>query len=153
MSRWHVRFMIGGREHSDPSASELRSMTSGDHVIVTFGAAKNDPLSLIWGNRCAYLPFVGSNPLCAAKWMVQMELAGPIRGEDARRDAPLFTLDRNGRQGVFHGWVEDTLSTSLRTFLPREEARRISPHSFRVGLASALLAAGVSFPIIVCRRR
>ena len=63
MSRWHVRFMIGGREHSDPSASELRSMTSGDHVIVTFGAAKNDPLSLIWGNRCAYLPFVGSNPL------------------------------------------------------------------------------------------
>ena len=50
-------------------------------------------------------------------------------------------------------FIDSFLRSALRTFLSEEQARRFSPHSFRIYLACALRAAGCEDAVIqaLCR--
>ena len=156
MSKWHLRWKISGLDCADPAREQLLALKRGDMAIILVAASKADPFSVSFGNHPVYLPFVPDDPLNAAKWLASMELQTPIRGEQARRAAPLFAIDVQGKEPFYNNLVENTLSNALKaTSLSQEECVKLTPHSFRVGLACALLAANTPFPVIkaLCRWR
>ena len=87
------------------------------------------------------LPVELSDPINAASWLKRPELALPCPGA-ARRTRALFVEDTKSLTPLSHATVDRYLSRLLRAFLPPAEAAKYSFHSFRVGLACALLAAG-----------
>ena len=68
------------------------------------------------------------------------------------RTTPLFSTSSAGVP-FRHGVVDKVLKVLLRTFLDEEEAKKYSWHSWRIGLACALLAAKAPEAIILalCR--
>jgi hypothetical protein len=151
MSRWHLSWIIRGERCRDPSPDELRSLAAGDMAVLQVACAKNDRAGLTYGNHPVYLPFVPGDPLSAAVRLRQMELKSPVRGVERRRATPLFSVDAAGAQPVYHSFVETALRRTVASGAP--EAKHITPHSFRIGLACALHSAGRPFAVIkaLCR--
>jgi hypothetical protein len=86
-----------------------------------------------------------------------MVLGCPVPSE-LMRSTPLFSFGPGAgaaARPLRHHCMDAVLKALLRTFLDESSAQRYSWHSFRVGLACSLLAAGASEAVILalCRWR
>ena len=90
------------------------------------------------------------DPLNPARRLRDAELRTPCRG-DARATTPLFA--RPGGVLLTHSYMDPILSSVLEYTIGREEAAKYSWHSFRIGLACALRAAGCPPDVVqlICR--
>jgi integrase len=147
LRRSSVVYRINGKVLVSPTPKELLSMVPGrDYAIIRPPRAKNDWDGTKFGSHPIYLILDYSDPINAASWLVRLELAFPCHGSD-RRSQPLFFSDASFTP-MSHSIVDTYLRIFLRLYLSEEEAERFSFHSFRIGFATALLAAGCSFDTI-----
>ena len=153
MSRASLFFIIGGVIHRAPTAAKLLSMVPGDQTGVLVGAAKNDPWAEHFGPRPLFFTLNLRDPNCPAAKLRQLELLCPVT-PDKRRSTPLLTLGPN-MAPMTQANLWKALHALWLTFLSAVVAALYSWHSFRVGLACSLLAAGAPGSIILalCRWR
>ena len=91
-----------------------------------------------WGNSPIYFPYEPGEPICAAALLAALEARRQIPAA-RRRHTPLFC---DGHGLPFHHGPLDALLRGLllATGITAEETMKYSWHSFRVYLATALLA-------------
>jgi len=149
LTRANLTAVVKGRPYADPSPEVLRSMSAGDYFLVTPPRSKTDE----WGE--VHCPFpctlmYADDPLNPARRLRDAELRAPCRG-DARATTPLFA--RPGGVLLTHSYMDPILSSVLEYTIGREEAAKYSWHSFRIGLACALRAAGCPPDVVqlICR--
>jgi hypothetical protein len=157
MSRASLFWVIGGRLVRCPTTAQLQGLVEGDKAGLLACPAKNDP----WG--CHFMPHplfftfrAGLVDNTAAR-LRDMVLGCPVPPE-LMRSTPLFSFAPGAgaaAKPLRHHCMDTVLKALLRTFLDEAAAQRYSWHSFRVGLACSLLAAGASETIILalCRWR
>ena len=146
-------FIIKGIIHRYPSLQLLASMSVGDYVGLLPGPCKNDPWGIYFGAHPVYYSFNPNDPTSSG--VLLRDMARVCRPESSRlRSTPLFTTDPTFRP-MRHRHLEVVLFSLLRVFLSASEVTKYSWHSFRIGLACSLLAAGASDAIIMalCRWR
>ena len=148
LHRAAVVWRIDGALIADPSPSQLQNLVAGrDIAIVRPPRCKNDYDGTTFGPNPIYLPFDPTDTLNAASWLQRLELAFPCHGS-TRRLRPLFFTDTAATIPVSHSTVDTYLRHLLHLYLSVEEASKYSFHSFRIGFATALLAAGCSHDTI-----
>ena len=146
-------FIIRGTIYRYPSVEQLTSMSKGDLVGLLPGPCKNDPWGIYFGAHPIYYSFDPSD--VASSGVLLRDMAVHCRPEASRlRSSPLFSLGPT-YQPMRHRHLEAALLSLLLSIMSASEARKYSWHSFRIGLACALLAAGASDAIIMalCRWR
>ena len=150
ISRASLSWRIGGKLYADPDPSVLSSVALGDFAILIPPPSKADPFGAFFGGRPVYFPF-GSESVNAAAALLALELDLECRGP-ARRETPLFVLDRHCSPFTASR-ADSLLQAMLALVLSPDECSKYSWHSFRIGLACALLAAGASHDLIqaMCR--
>jgi hypothetical protein len=153
MSRASLFFIIDGVICRCPSIPQLSGMKRTDQVGLIACPCKNDPLGL------HFVPFpliFNFNPddeadtglvlrdLALCCWVPVNEL----------RSTPLFAYSDN-KDPLRRDFLDLVLKALLHTFLSAAEAGLYSWHSFRIGLACSLRAAGAPDWIILalCRWR
>ncbi len=153
MSRASLFFIVRENVERAPSQDTLRSMKKRDRVGVLAVPCKNDPLGL------HFLPFpliFNFNPddnadlgltlrdLALHCWVPADEL----------RATPMFTYSKS-KKALRRDFLDLVLKALLLTFLTVSEADQYSWHSFRIGLACSLRAAGAPDWVIMalCRWR
>ena len=157
MSRASLFWVINGVVVRCPTVAQLQNLQVGDKAGLLACPAKNDP----WG--CFFMPhplffnFLEGKPDNTAARLRDMVIGCPVP-PGLMRSTPLFTLGPGaGRQArpLRHQLMDTVLKALLRTFLDETTAKRYSWHSFRIGLACSLQAAGASEAIIpaLCRWR
>ena len=152
--RSNVSWRIAGVIHSDPDAALLASMLPGrDGAVVIPTASKSDPFGLHFSPHPIHLQFNPSDVGNAASHLRRIELDFPCRGP-ARRTKPLFFSDESFSP-LRASSIDTHLSHFLQLHLTPAEAACRSFHSFRIGFACSLLAAGCPYPMIqaLCRWR
>ena len=141
LCRSNVQWEIDGAIFSDPSPEQLKTLVPHrDKAIIKPPPSKADQFALVFGAHPIYQPFDPSDSSNAARWLHRIELAFPLRGLDRAR-APLFFTDRR-LTPLTHSALDTYLGHLLRIHLPPAKAATHSFHSFRIGFACALLAAG-----------
>ena len=128
-------------------------MAFGDRVGLLPGPCKNDPWGIYFGAHPIYYSFDPSDPTSSG--VLLRDMARVCRPDAAQlRTTPLFTTDSSFKP-MRHRHLEVVLLTLLLSFMSASQASKYSWHSFRIGLACALLAAGASDAIIMalCRWR
>jgi hypothetical protein len=142
LSRASVLWRINGVVYADPPPALLEALVPRrDYAVIKPPRSKADQDGTKFGALPIYLIFDPSDPINAPSWLQRLELRLPCHGSD-RKSRPLFTEDHLGRAPMSHATVDRLLGLLLRAFLPEDEAKVYSFHSFRVGFACALLAAG-----------
>ena len=142
LSRASLLWRIDGTLHADPSAELLRSLVADrDFAVIKPPRSKADQDGTKFGALPIYLPYVPADTANAASWLQRLELRLPCHGQH-RRLRPLFAEGPHSLSPMSHGTVDRFLGLLLRSVLPEAEAKKYSFHSFRVGFACALLAAG-----------
>ncbi|MEM1044320.1 MAG: NADAR domain-containing protein [Bacteroidota bacterium] len=140
LCRSALRWYINGTFHPALTPELRRQLSRGDAAVLTPPPSKNDPFGVIFGGIPIYLPFDPSLPFSAARHLADLELRFPCSNRDA---TPLFTTD--GRFAPFrHAQADSRLRALLVRALPAADVGKYSMHSFRIGLACALLEAGAS---------
>lgn len=156
LSRNHLWWRIRGLDTQFPSVAQLRSLQQGDFALIRPPPSKTDPFGTTFGNQFIYLPFVplSVDPVNAAAALRDMELVFQIP-HNLRRTVPLFVSDPASFLPLTHSMVDTVLQHFFHLVLPTGCASRYSFHSFRIGLACAMLAAGESSEVIQahCRWR
>ena len=148
LRRASLVWRINGVLTADPTPAQLRGLVVGrDVAILRPPRCKNDFDGTSFGNKPIYLPFDPSDTINAATWLQRLELAFPCHG-DARRSRALFFSEAKSFTPMSHSLVDTYLNHLLLLHLDPTEARRFSFHSFRIGFATALLAAGCSYDTI-----
>jgi hypothetical protein len=132
----------------DPPAERLRALRPGDYAMIQPPPSKTDPWGTTWGNEFIYLPFVPGDAVNAAAALAALELTFPV-AVALRRSVPLFAVCPRTFEAL-RGPVLDGVMKSLFRLVSSsdEEAATYSFHSFRIGIATALLAAGYDYPAI-----
>ena len=143
--RSSISWKIRGVLTSTPSDQELRSLTQGDFCIIKPPLMKNDSLGEHFSWRPIYLP-VDGDAVNAARAIADMFLAVPIP-TSAASSTLLFCTSTAGSP-MRHSTADSALRGLLVAAFPSEDPSRWSWHSFRIGCACALLAAGASMPLI-----
>lgn len=153
MSRAHLRWRVAGTDRQTLTEQQLGQLRVGDMAIIIPATAKNDQTGVAFGNSPIYLHVDPRDPLCPATRLARMERLHPILDLEERRATPLFSLP--SRKPLYHSLVESALDTALATFLSKTERQNLSNHSFRIGLACALMAAGEPAHVVkaICRWR
>ena len=123
----------------DPSPHHLAALAEGDCARLAPKGAKCDQWGMCYGTDPIILPYHDDecNP---AKWLAMIEKRWPCPGSQ-RAGLALF-CDAQGApfsSTTLHRLITATLTNELG-----EAARMYSPHSWRVGMASALKAAGAT---------
>ena len=140
----NVTYIIKKQLIAAPTASQLRSLASGDYVVIQPPPSKCDPFGQRWANNLIYLPFDALAGINAARALAQWELTAQIAPEK-RRSTPLFCGPAGPGSSLTHAQLDSIFQRLLRWILTDEkEARWYSIHSFRAYLANALLASGRS---------
>ncbi len=135
-------FIIDGVYLRYPSEEQLCSMRRPDKVGVLAGPCKNDRWGISFGAHPVYLPFDPEDPFCVGT--ILRNFAQSCRPPLSRlRSTPLFSAT-SGYAPLRHRHLDETLGAILASFLSPEECARYSWHSFRIGLACALMALGAS---------
>jgi len=146
LSRGNVRYQLRGEYFTHLDATRLRLLADGDYVIIIPPVSKNDPFCQRFANKPIYLPFHNS-PLSAAHAIRDLELRWPLADPALRHNAPLFATDAKYKP-FRHSLLDKVFRAFIGLIVPRERVSQYSMHSFRSGLASALLLAGKSHPMI-----
>ena len=139
-TRASVTYCIGGHTHVDPPEEELRRMAEGDHAALAPRGSKCDQYGTCHGTEPIILPFHDRRDN-AAKWLRDIELRWPVRGDQRRRVA-LF-CDGKGdpySDSKFASYVKG----ALKAVVGEQRAKLYSPHSWRVWLASSLRMCNAS---------
>ena len=151
-SRANLAWHLHGQHFAVPPPALLRCPLPGDMAVLTPPLSKSDQFGVTWGASPIYLHFhADGGPLSPFAALAAIELHDPPSHGQSREQCPLFSPD-----GV-QPFGDSRLDAILRAALPRVTtaaiAATISWHSFRIYLACALLAAGVSRPTIqaLCR--
>ena len=149
LTRANLTAVVKKMPYVDPSPEILRSMSVGDYFLVTPPRSKTDE----WGEIHCPFPctlMYSDDPLNPARRLRDAELRAPCRGE-ARATTPLFA--RPGGVLLTHSYMDPILSSVLTYTIGRENAAKYSWHSFRIGLACALRAAGCPPDVVqlICR--
>ena len=140
LRRRNLLWRINGVPVADPSPEQLRNLVEGrDGAILIPPPSKADQFGDIWGVHPIHLPLDSSDRANAAAWLRRIELALPVRGEH-RLDTALFVAD-SSLAPLRHSTVDTYLGLLLKLHFGTE-AGKYSFHSFRIGFACALLAAG-----------
>jgi integrase len=98
------------------------------------GSSKTDPLGQRWGPDVISLPAPGADPLDASSGLHALAPAGPT--------APLFR--NTDGHALSHSFVDAVFHASAVAALGAGPAKGLSTHSFRIGVATRLAAAGFS---------
>jgi hypothetical protein len=157
MSRASLFWVIGGAVVRCPTNEQLLGLQEGDKAGLLACPAKNDP----WG--CFFMPhplffnFHAGHADNTAERLRDLVIGCPVPPE-LMRSSPLFSFGPGAgvaARPLRHHCMDVVLKALLRTFLDEPAARRYSWHSFRIGLACSLLAAGASESVILalCRWR
>ena len=140
-NRASVTLDLNGRTIVDPTEKEWLSMVDGrDKALLAPRGSKCDQWGTCHGTEPIILPY-HDDELNAAKWIRDLEVRVPVHG-DARKHTALFG-DEQGRpysDATFAAYI----TGSLRAVLGDARAKLLSPHSWRVWLASALRMCGAS---------
>ena len=125
---------------ADPTPEQLTSMVDGrDGAILIPPPSKADQFGDIWGVHPIHLGLDPADQANAATWLRRMELSFPVHGPQRAQVAVFFT-DTN-LTTMHHSTVDTYLGYFLKLYLGAA-ASNFSFHSFRIGFACALLAAG-----------
>ena len=151
LSRAHLFWIINGIIHRAPSRELLMSMRGGDLAGLVACPCKNDPTGSAFMPHPLYFSFRPGDRFCTA-WRLREMVINCWVEPEVMRTTPLFSTGPS-RQPFRHSVVDKVLLALLLTFLPEAEAARYSWHSWRIGLACSLLAAGASEATILalCR--
>jgi hypothetical protein len=148
LRRCSVLWRIDGVVYADPSAELLLQMVPGrDIAIIRPPRSKADPDGTKFGTNPIYLALDVADQANAASWLRRLEIAFPCHGTN-RRSSPLFFSDACGNDPITHSTVDTYLRHFLLLHVSSEEAESYSFHSFRIGFATSLLAAGCSYDTI-----
>ena len=149
IKRASLSWRIAGVIVAAPSRAQLEGLCRGDFALITPPPSKADHFGTFFGNRPVWLPFVDT-PGNAAAALAQLELRIPVAAAE-RRSSPLFMEAPRTPLGA--GRADRLLKHLLHQIMSKSEASRYSWHSFRIGLACALLAKGARPELIqaLCR--
>ena len=155
MSRAHLVWRLvnptlpcGYETVANPSAERLRNLRDGDYAMVRPPPSKTDPWGTTYGNDFIYLPFVAGDAVNAAAALAAMEVAFPVSA-GMRRSVPLFAMCATTFEPLDAQTLTNAMTALFRAVSATDaEASEYSFHSFRIGLATALLAAGYDYPAI-----
>ena len=136
-----------------PSETLPLSMGRGDRAGLLTCCCKNDRWGMHFVAHPLYFNFDPDDDTNTAARLRTLVLACPVE-PGHMRTTPLFTSGPN-LEPMRHHDMDMVLNALLRVFLTEVEAQRYSWHSWRVGLACALLAAGAPEGVILalCRWR
>jgi hypothetical protein len=133
---------IDGVIFADPSPEALRGLVRGrDKAVLKPPRSKAEQDGIKFGALPIYQLFDDTDPANAAHWLQRLELMYPCSGR-RRAYTPLFFSD-----AAFTPMLQSTVDTYLlhlllRLHVPPARLAGYSFHSFRIGFACALLAAG-----------
>ena len=140
LRRSSLLWRIDGVSVADPSAAQLSGLQPGrDGAILIPPPSKADQFGDIWGVHPIHLEYDPSDRANAATWLRQIELQFPVHG--ARRAAVALFFTDSKLSAMHHSTVDTYLGHFLKLHLGAA-AGKYSFHSFRIGFACALLAAG-----------
>ncbi|MDC0525696.1 site-specific integrase [bacterium] len=111
-----------------------------DRMMLAPRGSKCDQWGTCHGTEPIILPY-HDDPLNAAKWLREILLRNPVHGA-ARERTALFGDERG--QPFNDSTFSAIIMASLRAVLGSERAKLLSPHSWRVWLASSLRMCGAS---------
>jgi hypothetical protein len=141
LRRSSLLWEINGVIVANPTPDALRSMVRGrDKAVLKPPRSKADQDGTKFGALPIYLPFDDTDPANAAHWLQRLELRFPCSGHH-RATTPLFFSDARFSP-MLQSTVDTYLLHLLRLHVPAESLPGYSFHSFRIGFACALLAAG-----------
>ena len=147
LCRRNLFWEIDGIIHTDPSAALLNSMVPRrDKAILKPTPSKADQDGTHFGHNLIYLPLDPSDSANAACWLQRLALMFPRNGPQYH-NTPLFFADATFAP-LRHAPADTYLHHLLCAVMPDAEARTYSFHSFRIGFACVLLAAGASYDTI-----
>ena len=152
MSRASLFWVIRGVVVSCPTAAQLRGLREGDLAGLIVAPCKNEPWGLVFMPHPLFFRFVPDILDNTAAALRDMLLACPVPDE-LMRTTPLFSegpvAEGGPQRPTRHGRMEKVLRGLLLALMAPDVARRYSWHSFRIGLACALRAAGASDSVIL----
>jgi hypothetical protein len=146
MTRASITYVINNLEFNDPSPAQLRALVAGggsrtNGLMVQPPLSKCDPHGAHFCWQAISIQ-VRKGRACVVKLMAAAELASPCHGAD-RRTTAAFVRDTFFAP-IVHADVEKHMRRQLLHIMDLAEALWYSPHSWRVGAATALLDAGVA---------
>ena len=145
---WHLR----GKSYASPPPLLLESPHVGDFVTLRPPLSKADQFGEVWGASPIYISYLPGEPLCAYSALAELERRDQT-DPAARASTPLISPD--GIAPFTPSFLDSLLRKllALPTVLGPVRAKSFSWHSFRIGLATSLLASGASRPMILalCR--
>lgn len=147
LTRRSLTWQVNGKILTDPDPSDLqRRLKAGrDFARIAPKGAKCDAFGTCHGTEPIVLPYQEGD-INPAAWCLQIELRRPCRG--AERDTlPLF-CDAKGdvfTDATFASWIMAALTAAVGG----ARAQNLSPHSWRVWLATALRSKGASDALIM----
>ena len=136
-----LKWEVDGEQFACLTRAQLLAARPGYACYLVYGALKNDPYAEFYGSRPSKLMYRDEPHRSACRELVRLELAAGLEPA-ARAKTPLF----GPAPGV--EWHHDLLTRVFLFFmmhvvgLSEREAEGYSLHSFRIGLACALYAAG-----------
>jgi hypothetical protein len=139
-NRGNVSFEIKGRTYLDPPVDLLEGMDEGDSASLAPNGSKCDQYGTCHGTEPIILPY-HEDELNAAKWLRDIELRRPVHGAQ-RKETPLFANEHGKpfKDNAFSALIMAVLTAVLG----KTRAQLLSPHSWRVWLASSLRMCGAS---------
>ena len=139
ITRADLTWRIAGVYVSDPSLAQLLLLREGDLALLASPASKTDQFGELYAPFPSVLPYHPTQPANAARALAGIERMYPCRG-DERRGRPLFATV--GGEPFTYGFLDAALRDVLTHVFGAAAASVYSWHSFRIGLACALHAAG-----------
>jgi hypothetical protein len=153
MSRASLFWIIQGCIVRCPTEAQLAGLEKGDKAGLLVGPCKNDPWGEFFAPHPLYFGFDPADPDSTALRLRTLVLACPVE-PGQMKDTPLFSSSPSF-EPMRHHDLNDSLKALLRNAFGLVLAGNYSWHSFRIGLACALLAAGApeSTILALCRWR
>ena len=153
MSRASLFWIIRGTIVRAPSAAQLRALQPGDKAGLLAGPCKNDPWGAFFAAHPLYFAYDPEDADNTAARLRTLILRCPVPAGRLRA-TPLFT-STSLFEPMRHRDLDCSLHALLVVVFGAQGAEKYSWHSFRVGLACALLAAGApeSTILALCRWR
>ena len=133
-NRAALTFDIKGRTYTDPPPAILDQMGEGDYALLAPKGAKCDQYGTCHGTEPIVLPF-HDEPLNAARWLRDLERRWPAHGQQ-RVSLPLFPTPEG--KPYHDSTFAALIMAALTHVVGAARAQLLSPHSWRVWLASSL---------------
>jgi len=130
-------FLVAGKQLTDPTHDELKSMVNGDFVLLKPRPSKADQFGAFWCDKPIYFELdftAGVNP---AKELLRQELMDPVHGADRGRKALFAT---SSGLPFTKSQVASSFKAMVQHVAPKNKWKHYSFHSYRVYLACALNA-------------